>query len=221
MDERLIENMEMQSNRIKKLRTLIDQLDSLMAQAEPCMDIRSLTDQRDLVIELLSKSESFTVEVRNLALWLTPSLTRYNVERIASKEYGGTLTVTAEGWLLLDIPALPRKKAKVNNVYIKGCLRSLFDSFIDEHPNFDYKRFRFSVLIFENVVSSKHVFRLVDNDNWESNAITNLFADYFLVDDGPQYLDNYVYSTLGNEDRTHVYLVPRSDFAMFLSKKRI
>lgn len=54
-----------------------------------------------------------------------------------------------------------------------------------------------------------------DHDNIEINLTTDAVAMYVLPDDSPRVCEHFYCTAAGDEDRTEVYIVPKSDFQLW------
>ena len=59
-----------------------------------------------------------------------------------------------------------------------------------------------------------------DHDNIEINMVSDIIAMYVMPDDGPATCAHYYLSAVGNGDRTEVYVVPKSEFPMWLAQEK-
>lgn len=55
-----------------------------------------------------------------------------------------------------------------------------------------------------------------DHDNIETNMVSDIVAMYVMPDDAPTVCSHYEYSVMGEDDRTEVYVIPKTDFAVWL-----
>ena len=125
---------------------------------------------------------------------------------------------TERGWFEIKIPALLPRKEKGNASYIRASVQTALNSYFstNRHDKFSAA----SVLIFEHVYAAGRSDRAYrDHDNIEINVITDLLAMYCMVDDSPMLCKHYYTSKLGEADFTNVYIVPASDFPIWLSEK--
>ena len=56
-----------------------------------------------------------------------------------------------------------------------------------------------------------------DHDNIEINMVSDIVAMYVMPDDGPAVCAHYYCSAAAEQERTEVYVVPKSDFPAWLS----
>lgn len=125
---------------------------------------------------------------------------------------------TERGWFEIKIPALLPRKEKGNASYIRASVERALNSYFssNRHDKFSSA----SVLIFEHIYASSRQGRAYrDHDNIEINVITDLLALYCMIDDSPMLCKHYYTSKIGESDFTNVYIVPTSDFPLWLSQK--
>ena len=56
-----------------------------------------------------------------------------------------------------------------------------------------------------------------DHDNIEVKSVIDAVAFFVLYDDGPLTCEHFYCSAAGDENRTEVFVVPRSDFVKWLT----
>jgi len=122
---------------------------------------------------------------------------------------------TAEGWFCLKIPLLLPKKSSGSPAYITDPLYPAMKRFWRGKPPVRYPD---NILIFRHVYSKERPERQYrDHDNIELNRVTDVVALYVMVDDSPMRCRHYYCSAPGSSERTEVYVVPRSEFSIWLS----
>ena len=140
------------------------------------------------------------------------------VEKIMEEEIPLQIGYTAEGWFCVRIPALLPKKEHGSADYIRAFLfPAMRRFFLGKEP----VRFRDCVLIYRHVYSRDRPERQWrDHDNIETNMVSDIVALYVMPDDGPKVCSHYYCSAAGNEDRTEVYVVPKTDFCTWLEAEK-
>ena len=77
------------------------------------------------------------------------------------------------------------------------------------------------VLIFRHVYDRKRPERYYqDHDNIELNSVVDAVALYFMHDDGPTQCRHYYCMAVDDQERTEVFLVPRSEFELWLLREK-
>ena len=64
------------------------------------------------------------------------------------------------------------------------------------------------------------VARVRDHDNIEEKQMVDAMGMFFLVSDGGLYLDSYHTSTMGEEDRTYLFLMTQEHFPQWISSMK-
>lgn len=59
-----------------------------------------------------------------------------------------------------------------------------------------------------------------DHDNIEINMVSDIVALYVMPDDGPDVCSHFYCSAKGTDERTEVYVVPKSDFTAWLDTEK-
>lgn len=156
---------------------------------------------------------------------LTRVLPAYTGSNVAGMEVENTIKLcipvdmefTTEGWFRLCIPALLPKKGSGSADYIRSFLYpAMQEYFQGKEP----VRFTDCVLVYRHVYSrDRPERRMRDHDNIETNMVSDIVAMYVMPDDAPSVCSHYECSVVGEDDRTEVYVVPRTDFSQWLSQE--
>lgn len=122
---------------------------------------------------------------------------------------------TVEGWFSVRIPALLPKKSKGSADYIRSFLYPAMSEFFKAVPPVRYSD---CVLIYRHIYDRKRRERQKrDHDNIEINMVSDIIALYVMPDDGPSVCSHYYCSAEGCNDRTEIYVVPKTDFSVWLT----
>lgn len=141
-----------------------------------------------------------------------------DVENISALCIPTEIGYTEENWFSVRIPALLPKKESGSTDYIRSFLYPAMGAFFKEKEPI---RFRDCVLIFRHVYDRKRPERSWrDHDNIELNAVSDVIAMYTMPDDNPKVCSHYYCSAAGPGDRTEVYVVPRSEFPVWLAAEK-
>ena len=110
------------------------------------------------------------------------------------------------------------KKSEGSAEYVRQLLYPAMKRFFkDKEP----KKYEDAVLIYRHVYTGERPERRKrDHDNIEVNMVSDIIALYVLRDDGPEICSHYYCSALGYEERTEVYVVPKSEFLLWLSSEK-
>lgn len=153
---------------------------------------------------------------------LTRVLPAYTGSDVARLDVNNTMKLcipvdmgfTAEGWFRLCIPALLPKKGSGSADYIRSFLYpAMQEYFQGKEP----VRFMDCVLVYRHVYSrDRPERRMRDHDNIETNMVSDIVAMYVMPDDAPSICSHYECSVMGEDDRTEVYVIPKTDFPQWL-----
>ena len=122
---------------------------------------------------------------------------------------------TEQGWFQLRIPLLLPPKGKGGAEYVRGYLYPAMMRFMRSDNR--ALRYRECILIYRHVYTRGHEARKYrDHDNIELNMVTDTVAVRVMADDSPMLCRHYYCSALGESERTEMYVIPRSDFFLWL-----
>lgn len=166
-----------------------------------------------LLFEYIREVENFTNLARTLPFAIPIDHPMQKIEDLISErvsvEYNNDI-------ISVSMPCLLPKKEKGNPIYIRAILNSAISKYqsanniplIDEPVvlvvNHNYSRLR-----------TEREYR--DHDNIEINAVVDVMALYFLVDDGPMICSHFYTSSISEEDATVIHLVPARIFGEWIS----
>lgn len=169
--------------------------------------------QQALLIE--ECAEQLTLAARTLPSYIGHPDAETQVEAILKQEIPVEIGYTREGWFSVRIPMLLPKKSKGSTDYIRSFLYPAMRDFFVEKPPV---RYREAVLIYRHVYDRRRPERQMrDHDNIEINMVSDIVAMYVMPDDGPAVCAHYYCSAAAEQERTEVYVVPKSDFPTWLS----
>lgn len=121
---------------------------------------------------------------------------------------------TAENWFSVRIPALLPKKEEGSADYVRSFLYPAMREFFQGKEPVRYSD---CVLIYRHVYDRTRSERQRrDHDNIEVNMVSDIIALYTMPDDGPDICSHYYCSAASSQDRTEVYVVPKSQFPIWL-----
>lgn len=206
------------------LKTLDKVRKSLRKMTEQEAAVRWYCDAGDMneayehAMRLEETSERTVLLTRILPVYTGNPIAYQDVENITALCIPTEIGYTPENWFSVRIPALLPKKEAGSPEYIRSFLYPAMGAFFkDKEPI----RFRDCVLIFRHVYDRKRPERSWrDHDNIELNAVSDVIAMYTMPDDNPKVCSHYYCSAAGAADRTEVYVVPRSEFPMWLVTER-
>lgn len=166
-------------------------------------------------------------ETSEKAVLLTRVLPAYTGNPHAGLEINNVIRIcipleigfTFEGWFSVRIPALLPKKSKGSANYVRSFLYPAMQDFFKTTPPVRYTD---CVLIYRHVYNKdRSERRKRDHDNIEINMVSDIVALYVMPDDGPSICSHYYCSAAGDDDRTEIYVVPKSDFSVWLALEKM
>lgn len=203
----------------KALEKIIKQIEKIRKQAEVTRFCRDLEDKKvsyTQALRLEELSEKLVLLTRTLPAYTGAVNASKDVENIIDKEVPVDICFTDEGWFKLKIPCILPRKEHGSVDYIRGFLYPKMRDYFDRH---EPVRFKDCVIIYRFVYDKERPERrIIDHDNYEINAVTDIVALYLLPDDAPKFCNLY-YTTYRYEyDATEVFIVPGKDFTRWIKK---
>ena len=174
-----------------------------------------MEDAYAVSLRLAKISERSTLLTRILPVYTGKPTAYQDVEAVVRGTVPIKISITDEGWFYVNLPALLPKKEFNSRSYIRGYLYpSLNHFFSDKDP----LHFKDAVLIFRHVYSrDRPERRRRDHDNIEVNCVADAITLFVLIDDGPSVCSHYYCSMAGESDCTEVFVIPRTDFSLWLA----
>lgn len=165
-------------------------------------------------LKLEENSERTVLLTRVLPAYTGSRTAHLDVPNLLALSIPVEIGFTAENWFSVRIPALLPKKEEGSADYVRSFLYpALREFFQGKEP----VRYRDCVLIYRHVYDRTRPERQRrDHDNIEVNMVSDIIALYTMPDDGPEICSHYYCSAGGLQDRTEVYVVPKSQFPIWL-----
>lgn len=165
-------------------------------------------------LKLEENSERTVLLTRVLPAYTGCRMAHQEVENLIALSIPVEIGFTAENWFSVRIPALLPKKEEGSADYVRSFLYPAMQEFFQ---NKEPVRYRDCVLIYRHVYDrTRPERRRRDHDNIEVNMVSDIIALYTMPDDGPEICSHYYCSAGGSQDRTEVYVVPKSQFPIWL-----
>lgn len=185
------------------------------------LDNTRLMAERGLAENAYSSSLTLAQEIERLALLARslPAYTghpraAYDVEQILTDSIPVEIGYTEQGWFSISIPALLPRKERGSADYIRAILYPAMRSFFQGKVPVYYPD---CVLIYRHVYDRERPEREYrDHDNIEINMVSDIIALYVMKDDSALRCAHYYCSAAGENDRTEVYVVHKSEFMEWL-----
>lgn len=166
-------------------------------------------------LEFESASEKLTLNARTIPVATGRPSAQMDVELIMEKEIPVEMGFTEQGWFQLRMPMILPQKGKGGSQYIRGFLYPAMMRFMRNDQR--ALRYKECILIYRHVYSRTYDERKYrDHDNIELNMVTDTVAVRVMADDSPMLCRHYYCSAVGDNERTEVYVIPRSDFFKWL-----
>ena len=162
--------------------------------------------------------EKLTLTARQLPAYTGNPQAQKISGHIISDNISVSIGFTPEGWFEAVIPALLPKKNKDSAEYICDFMYPAMQNFFrGKKP----VRYTDCIIIFRHIYRQDRPERQYrDHDNIEIKAVIDIIALYVLFDDSPLHCSHYYCSAPGNENRTEIFIVPRSEFGIWLANSK-
>ena len=199
------------------IRRIADDCDKIKRDAETLESEKDFIRFVEGTFKIQSKAERLCQKARLIPIKSGYPRAKQRVVNLANDLLHISVTENESGWIKISIPALLPKKEKGGVEYIRDSVSFGLEKYFLTHQRntFDV----LSIMAFHHVYSEKYPLRrLRDHDNIEINAIADLVALNFLIDDGPLVCNHMQYTSLGEEDLTEIYIVPANIFSEWVCK---
>lgn len=199
---------------LDKTEAKIKRMRKELAAARAFYEAGNVTQAYSAALRLEEASERAVLLTRALPVYTGFPCAAMDADDVIAMCIPVEIGFTAEGWFALRIPALLPKKQTGSTDYIRSFLYpAMREFFTGKEP----VRFTDCVLIYRHVYDrSRPERKKRDHDNIEVNMVSDIVALYVMPDDSPEVCAHYYCSAEGSEERTEVYVVPRTDFPMWL-----
>ena len=200
---------------LASVRRRIQRLDHQVELAQKYSADGSMKESYTAAFDAEETAEKLTLKLRTAPAYTGFPEARDDMEKILENTVPVKMGYTREGWFCLKIPCLLPKKEKGSADYIRGFLNPAMDRFF----SYGYpKKVTDCVLIYRHVYDRTiPERRWRDHDNIEINFVSDKVAQYVMADDSPNFCRHYYCSAAGAASETQVYVVPFSDFGIWLS----
>ncbi len=198
---------------IQKAKKQNAEFTNLLQQAEDAFKQGNPALAFELALRAYEKTERTTLICRAIPTYMGKPRAQEVIEETMLSAVPVEIGFTEQGWFSMRIPVLLPKKQKGPVDYIRGLLYPALARFFRDKPPV---RFRSCVIIYRHIYNRDFPEReLRDHDNIEINLTTDAIALYTMTDDNPRVCNHYYCTAAGSEERTEVYIVPRSDFKLW------
>jgi len=194
----------------KQLRKVQESMDAVK-QKEENGDIDGAHAK---AFDFAAASEKLTLTARQLPAYTGHPQAQKMCAQVISDNIPVSIGFTSERWFGVVMPVLLPKKNKGTADYICEFMYPAMQNFFrGKQP----VRYTDCVIIFRHIYRRDRPERHYrDHDNIEVKAVTDIIALYVLFDDSPLQCSNYYCSAPGDDNRTEIFIVPRSEFVTWL-----
>lgn len=175
----------------------------------------------DMVLEAAKNSEYLTERLRRLTLELTLDQRKYAEYKRELVTIHGIEAEYLEGILRIDLPVLiPHRKAGYTDFLCKPLYTALQHWCVKQtEQEKEIPFFEYATVAFVHEYDCKlPLARVRDHDNMEEKQILDVINNFFLKSDNGKYLNIYHEIALADTDRTHIYVMRRDDFPLWLKR---
>lgn len=203
---------------LEKIETGIEWMKTQAAAVRWYYDADNMSEAYERALKLEEVSEKTILLTRVLPAYTGRPTALDEVEKLVLETIPVNIGFTSEGWFSVRLPTLLPKKASGSADYIRSYLYPAMREFFDGKTPV---RYRDCVMIFRHVYDeTRSEKRMRDHDNIEVNMVSDIVAMYVLPDDNPKVCSHYYCSASASEDRTEVYVVPKTDFPLWLAEEK-
>ena len=169
-------------------------------------------------MRLEETSEKLVLLTRVLPVYTGCPYAGEEVQDVVAASVPVEIGFSTEGWFCIRLPCLLPKKEAGSADYIRSFLYPALQRYFAARPPV---RYRDCVLIYRHVYDRERPERQRrDHDNIEVNMVSDIIAIYVLPDDRPGVCSHYYCSAAGEADWTEVYVVPKTDFPVWLAMEK-
>ena len=176
----------------------------------------------DCVTEASFMAEKLTGGLRRLVMENCLRKRDREVYNLGIVELHGLRVGYEAGVLKVELPGLlPHRKNKYTDYLYKPVAMALENWCVRRQGQGEgIPKFERATICFHHVYNLKQSSeRVRDHDNIEEKQMVDALGMYFLVSDGGLYLDTYHTSSLGEEDRTLLFLMDQKHFPEWIFKR--
>ncbi len=191
-----------------------------LKEADTCLKILQVLYRENLAslysetLKLQILLEKATVMGRDLPYYTGDPSARVDVKKGMRESIPYEIGFTKEGWFSVRLPLLLPKKNSGSTSYLREFLYPAMMDFFKDKNRVRYK---------DCVIAYRHVYKedypekgKRDHDNIEVNQVTDIIAMFVLPDDNSIVCNHYYTSGIGTQNRTEIYVLPKSDFVKWM-----
>lgn len=174
--------------------------------------------QEETLLRAVWEAEAAAIHLRQFAASaLRPE--RSEPDTVGQLHTGVEVSVTAEGWLKITLPAmLPHRGEKDPARFLNGPIHEAIHTCFRDKPR---PRFRACVLVYEHIYDAARPRRRVtDHDNLELKHVQDVLEAAFLENDSAALCSAFQCSHMGDSDGTCIWILSPEQFPMWLESHR-
>lgn len=170
-----------------------------------------------VTIDAALQAEHLTCSLRSLVT-STSGTTKAEYMTLAAHTHGITIR-WEDGIFDVRLPVLlPKKGTGRSAVFLLDPLQYALEQYTKEHP---FPRFRECVVCFTHVYREElNCWQLPDYDNLQQKQVLDMIALFIMTDDSGSLCDIYHTSRPGSEPCTHVSVMDKSLFPLWLERQK-
>lgn len=206
------------TEKLYRVSKIIQTVDTQALNLEMMYSGGARADAYEYAFKLENMAEKLVFLTRELPVFLGNKDTEKDIEKMILETTGVEIRMIEQKWFYIKIPALLPKKEIGNKDYIRSILYpALRNYFSDKEPI----KINKCVIIFRHVYDKARPERQWrDYDNIEVNMVTDSIAMYIMQDDGAKMCSQFHCCASGDADYTEVFVVPKKDFAKWLTSNK-
>ena len=170
----------------------------------------------EAMLQAESEGEKLTLLLRSMPTY-TPMIHAVDqIDEVIKEVFEIKAEFTEEGWFKLTIPYLLPKKESGGLEYLR---RPIYLALQDFFKGKDVLRYKEAVIVYRHIYSIEYPKRRMrDHDNIETNAVSDAVAMFLLESDSPICCSHYETSTVGEKEKTEVFVLNQYEFPAWIVK---
>mgnify|MGYP000032998959 CR=1 FL=1 len=203
---------------LAKLESQVKKLNVLLSNTKFMYENGNIELAYEIAMRMADVAERTVLLARALPAYTGNPLAGSEIQNLIDVSIRIEIGFTEQGWFTIRIPLLLPKKEDGSADYVRSFLYPAMQRFFH---NKEPVRYGGCVLIYRHVYSIYRPERKRrDHDNIEINMVSDIIALYVMEDDAPSLCSHYYCSAAAEEERTEVYVIPKTDFSAWLEAEK-
>lgn len=203
---------------LAKLESQVKKLNVLLSNTKFMYENGNIELAYEIAMRMADMAERTVLLARALPAYTGNPLAGSEIQNLIDVSIRIEIGFTEQGWFTIRIPLLLPKKEEGSADYVRSFLYPVMQRFF---CNKEPVRYGGCVLIYRHVYSIYRPERKRrDHDNIEINMVSDIIALYVMEDDAPSLCSHYYCSAAAEEERTEVYVIPKTDFSAWLEAEK-